>query len=380
MVAVSHVLTIHLAPAGQGMKLGRERLGGRVVDERGTGIGGAQVRVTQVAPGPGSLPAIFATTDEDGRFALEGLDPGEVELAVSHDSFAPATQLARAGRTDLVLTLAAGGTLSGRVVDQAGAPVVSFTVLVAARKGLRRPLVATRSVVDAEGKFEIGHLAPGDYALTVAARGFAPAEEASATAPGEVTIHLARGGAVAGHVTSKGGAPVAWARVMLESGGGASIAPANAGTVSGEDGRFLLTGVPAGQVTISVGASDHDVRLIGGIQVTNGVTAGPVDIELRPTAPGETPQLELVGIGVKLEAGDDAPVVKEVIAGGAAAEAGVVAGDHLLAVDGAKVAEVGLAGAVARIRGAEGTSVRITLRRGDGSTVELVITRRRIRT
>src|SRR6185295_17499166 len=107
---------------------------GRVVDERGAGVGGAQVRATPVTPGPDSQPALFATTDEDGRFGLDALDPGDVELAVSHDSFAPATQVARAGRTDVVLTLAAGGTLSGRVVDAAGAPVVSFTVLVAARK------------------------------------------------------------------------------------------------------------------------------------------------------------------------------------------------------------------------------------------------------
>jgi carboxyl-terminal processing protease len=72
--------------------------------------------------------------------------------------------------------------------------------------------------------------------------------------------------------------------------------------------------------------------------------------------------------------------VNGVIPGGAAEAAGVVPGDRVLAVDGAPVASIGLAGAISRIRGAEGTPVRITLRRADGTQVELVVVRRRMRT
>ena len=48
------------------------------------------------------------------------------------------------------------------------------------------------------------------------------------------------------------GGPIAYARVMREArGGGASIEPANAGTVTRADGTFELTGIPAGPLAIS---------------------------------------------------------------------------------------------------------------------------------
>jgi len=67
-----------------------------------------------------------------------------------------------------------------------------------------------------------------------------------------------------------------------------------------------------------------------------------------------------------------------VIPDGGAANAGIVAGDEVLAVDGLPTTELGIDGAVAKIRGVEGTTVTVTLRRG-GKPVQLVVTRKKLR-
>jgi C-terminal processing protease CtpA/Prc len=63
--------------------------------------------------------------------------------------------------------------------------------------------------------------------------------------------------------------------------------------------------------------------------------------------------------------------------GGGAAAAGVVPGDRIASIDGTPVADLGEAGAVARIRGVPNTTLALGVRRA-GGVVTLVITRARI--
>jgi C-terminal processing protease CtpA/Prc len=56
-----------------------------------------------------------------------------------------------------------------------------------------------------------------------------------------------------------------------------------------------------------------------------------------------------------------------------------VPGDLLLAVDGRTIAETGFEGAVQRIRGAEGTTVVLRVRRADGRESDVVATRTPVR-
>lgn len=108
---------------------------------------------------------------------------------------------------------------------------------------------------------------------------------------------------------------------------------------------------------------------------TEGAVLGPLTITLRPVAPGETPTLELVGIGVSLSADPDGLRVERMFPSSGAAAAGVVVGDHIIAVEGTGVDSLGLDGAIARIRGAPGTFVRLTLRRDD-KDLELSVERK----
>ena len=88
-----------------------------------------------------------------------------------------------------------------------------------------------------------------------------------------------------------------------------------------------------------------------------------------------------VGVGITVVAAADGSQyeVRAVTKGGPAEEAGVLAGDKILAVDGAAVSEIGADEATNRIRGEAGTTVVLTLER-EGETLDLTVERWRIQT
>ncbi len=73
-----------------------------------------------------------------------------------------------------------------------------------------------------------------------------------------------------------------------------------------------------------------------------------------------------VGIGVTIQSREDGYLdIVQVTAAGSAEQAGVLPGDVLIAADGRDCAEIGLTETKNQIRGEEGTSVTLTLLRGD---------------
>ena len=87
--------------------------------------------------------------------------------------------------------------------------------------------------------------------------------------------------------------------------------------------------------------------------------------------------MEMVGIGAQVGGKGDAIEIRAVMPGGGAAEAGLGAGDLVLAVDGVTLAEIGsLAEAVERLRGPEGTSVVLLVQRAAGGSPAPVTVRR----
>ncbi|MFH1650749.1 MAG: S41 family peptidase [Chloroflexota bacterium] len=85
------------------------------------------------------------------------------------------------------------------------------------------------------------------------------------------------------------------------------------------------------------------------------------------------------GIGAHVTIRDDRLTVIAPIAGSPAEEAGILPGDAILEVDGVATANLSLAEAVLKIRGPEGTPVRLLiLHEGAADPLEIVITRARV--
>ncbi|WP_164021186.1 carboxypeptidase regulatory-like domain-containing protein [Pyxidicoccus trucidator] len=367
-----------------------EVLAGRVVDEAGTPIASAGVQAEyprgQRLPGAEAGDVSEAMTDADGRFLLEHLPPGRYDVyAAILGRMSTTLSNVEAGRRDLVLTLARGARLTGRVRDERGAPVASFQLELQLHRGpLEREGGAALTVVDPEGRFTVEGLAPGTYTLRVAAHGLAPAAPTVNVAPGAteagpVEITLSPGVRLEGQVVKpKGGGPIAGARVQVEHGlYGATLATVF-DAMTDASGHFTVDGLAAGTVSLSVSATGHDTRIVD--RVTVGPGAPPLaPIELTAVADGGTERVEMVGIGTVLGPRDDALVLGQVIPSGGAHEAGLKPGDAIVSIDGTPVVEMGFPTAVQRIRGPEGSRVLLGLRRAGRSEVEDVwVVRRKL--
>lgn len=386
----SRRLTIRLregAPAAV-----RESISGQVLGPTGAPLEGAQVMARPKRPGPDALlPSPEVISGPDGRFELSGLDPGRYDVFAVHPEFVSARAPdVLAGTRDLLLTLAAGTTVVGRVMQaEDDAPIPAFVVSLSRRLGpLQRETVRTLTVLDAEGRFEVRGVAPGPYVLTAAAFGRAPSPEQEldvkpAPAVTRAEVRLAKGVTLVGQVLERGTRrPITDARVTLEGRypEGTSAVPAVSSTSTDGQGRFTLVGLSPGERSLTVVAASHHGRIVSGVQIPDSGDPDPVEIELSPVEKGEEPELELAGIGAVLSAQGDAMVINKVVPSGGAAEVGLAVGDGILRIDGRPVTDLGFEGCIQRIRGPEGTKVALWVRRAsDGTEREWWVPRRLVR-
>lgn len=390
-VQVSRTVTIRLSREGASSD---RRIAGRVLGPSEEAIEGALIVARHTArpsSAEGELhPPLEATTDDRGRFVLEGADAGSYRLVVTAAGFARLVhERVESGTEDLVLHLAHEGRIVVRARDAAThAPVPALTVVITRAIGpLAEETLAIESSYDAEGQLEIGGLPPGPCAVLATSPGYAlsapvRAVISASSEPAHVEIELDRGGTITGRVVSEEGrGALEGARATLEGaiGSGASAVPLESSALTDAEGRFTLAGVPPGVRSVAIWAADHHGRLRSGLVVARGETLDLGEIDLAPVGEGERPQLELAGIGAVLSAEGDAMVIGRVIEGGGAAERGLVPGDAILEVEGVPVVDLGFAGTIERIRGPEGTEVRLRVRREDGSIEQIAVPRRRVR-
>lgn len=356
---------------------------GRVVGPGDAAIEGAVVQA--FVPRRGDHASGQAVSDEDGRFAVRGLDPMAHMLIATHPDH-PRTRLfgVAIGQPDVVLRMPAGLQVTGRVVDGSGSPVPAFTVVARrASGGLRRTTVASVSSYDPSGRFVVtGLTEDGTYELTASARGMPPSTSVSTTPGSDVTLTLEAGGRLAGTVRDSEGVGIEGARVQLTGylGRGSSAAPLEVQTRSDAGGRFALDGVGTEPRSIRVSAEGFHERLLSNLTVAAGETRR-VDVVLETVAEGEEPRTELAGIGAILRPGSEFLVVLRVVPGGGAQSAGLRRGDRILSVDGTPVTDLGFGGSLERIRGEVGTVVRLEVRpMGEEAARMYAITRVTVRT
>ncbi|MGZ6070167.1 MAG: carboxypeptidase regulatory-like domain-containing protein [Myxococcaceae bacterium] len=355
-------------------------LGGRVVDDRGAPVPDAVVTLgvsRRPREGGSVLPAPVAA-DAQGRFRFEAV-PAQVGWAQARAGDLLSERVGvEPGQAEVVLTVHPGGVLAGRVVHADGRPATAFALqLVRLRRG--EPS-RTLSVVDPDGQWEVRGLASGAWELQALAADSGPSERVRVELPAspgarvEKELRLRGGRRLSGVVrdmTSR--VPIAGARVAMESSPGEDSVLVRTGTFTAADGAFQLEGVPDTPVSVSVEADRYNRRIV---TVARGRTQ--VEVSLRPLVADQTPTTDLVGIGAVVNRTEDGLVLGNLVASGGAAAAGLHPGDVVLRVDGLTVAELGFTDAVQRLRGEEGTMVRLEVRRADGTTAIVDVPRRPI--
>lgn len=274
-----HALQLTLQDAGL--------LRGTVVDENGTALAGARVAVEAGA----SLAAAATTTDASGRFQLDQVGPGLVQVEAR---WAPSSGTPRVAKQQVelhpgqatewhaVLGASTAHQLQGVLVDKGGRPLVGWSVL-AHQRGTPSPVTVTGG----DGAFRI----PLPPQRSVDLRAFAPGRRPRTFADA-VLREVDSGATGVRFVAARGDFGSARGRVQLANGAGV---PAEVrcwhqqrseyvALQAGEDGVLHLRELPAGTIDFelhhpgAVRAVRSDVRIEAGGEVDLGV------IELQPGA------------------------------------------------------------------------------------------------
>ena len=169
------------------------------------------------------------------------------------------------------IPLGRGVTVAGRVTDEAGLPLADADVMIPGaemQRASRRtvPRVGpghTKSAAD--GTFTVTGVEPGEAQLTVRATGYVPFRKTlQAEGTINVDVQLGRGLSISGLVT-RGGKPLEGAQVNAST---SAVGGEHQGATTGEDGRFVLSGLVSARVTISAYFEDQhaEVRDVDPVQ------------------------------------------------------------------------------------------------------------------
>ncbi|MCC7539684.1 MAG: carboxypeptidase regulatory-like domain-containing protein [Deltaproteobacteria bacterium] len=385
---------------------------GRVVDARGFPIAGAVIveldRPRDVPDGlPGEptgatigvddehagpiqeAPAGLATSREDGTFEI-ALAPGRTAvLDIDHRDHAPRRmRVDPASRDDIRVVLDPAATVrlslesdEGRAI--AGASIVARPIEPAETPDVR---VEVRASSRRDGGAELTRVATGAWSVSIAAEGHAAVERRiDVTADGSYardvelgSIVLARAGRVRGEVVDAQGEPVAGAIVAVGEVPRLvrALSVPDGVAVTDARGRFLLRGVEAGERTVR---ARHRVAGEGAsapLRVAPGETVDDVRVTLAAPESAEGARgddaTDGAQVAIGVEERDGRVVVSDVVPDSAAAEAGIRAGDVLVAVDGDRVVDV--AGARRRLARFPRRRAELVLER-DGRSFEVSVAR-----
>lgn len=237
-------------------------------------------------------PAELVITDDDGRFAFDGL-----RLAVPHTVAAQATGQAAAATVagivpspdatsgaDVDVRLRRPATLRLRWVPPDGiAPPTFWNVGWTAATP---PVPPTRSDIDGDGRIRLLDVVPGRVLVFAETVGFLPAATFVDVAEGatiEVDLPLSTGATVAGTVVDVGGAPLADASVAIGRAGddvAESLAPIR--TTTDGSGRFAVSGVWPGPVLLNVRWTGRDGRAAGTFHIPATAPVRDLRVVLQP--------------------------------------------------------------------------------------------------
>ncbi|HYK00801.1 MAG TPA: carboxypeptidase regulatory-like domain-containing protein [Thermoanaerobaculia bacterium] len=255
---------------------------GRVV-RGGTGVEG--VNINAFATGTSTS----AVTAQDGSFTLSGLSAGSLRVMLrKEDDFIQEMRNLTAPSRDVVIELAGGGRVTGRVVDKAsGKALTSFQAGISASRGGGGMMMMAppqlRDFNSEDGSFTLENVPAGAMSLVATAPGYASSrlnvtvEEGKTL--GDVELALDAGVRLTGRVTGPNGAPLADVSVRVQPSptGAFSMRGAESSAVTDTDGEYSLEALPAGEETI---AFTHASYLTSRKQVTLKGRETKLDVQL----------------------------------------------------------------------------------------------------
>jgi len=177
----------------------------RALDSRGGPVAGARILARRTDSPALETRGSFTQcrTDAEGRCRLDDIEPGRYEVSAQSEDkgHAEASVTAKAGGNALDLVFPPGVEVSGRVTDEAGAPVPAASLSL---QPLERG-TAFSAISNADGSFRFPAVGDGTFRLSGNAPGFA-----GTSAPGDVRVagqeirgldlRLSRGATLTGRV------------------------------------------------------------------------------------------------------------------------------------------------------------------------------------
>jgi uncharacterized GH25 family protein len=230
-------------------------IAGRIV-RGGSGVEG--VYLTAFAQGMNAT----AVTAPDGSFTLSGLAAGSLRVMIrKEDDFIQDMRTLTAPSRDVVIELAGGGRVTGRVMDKAtGKAVTAFQAGVSTSRGgggmmmMMPPQMQEFSSED--GSFTLENVPAGAMVLVANAAGYASTRlnvkvEEGKTLSG-VELPLDAGVRLAGRVTGPNGTPLGDVTVRLQPSptGAFAMRGVDSSSVTDQNGDYTLEALPAGEETV----------------------------------------------------------------------------------------------------------------------------------
>ena len=253
----------------------------------GSGIAGVTVYVQSAygtaIPGRGTFSA---TTDSNGNFKIDGIEPGNYTLAAYRTGFVRATSnpgvvFVVEGDTlqqaSLTMTPSSPGSITGSVKDSSGTGVASAAVNFTSTDGQNYT-----TTTDSNGNYSLGSVAPSTYTGTATKTGFtsqtpSPIVIASNT-PTVVNFVLQPGpGTLIGRVLDPNGKPITGASVFVSSGSPAKII---ATLTTDATGTYTSTTLTGGTYTLTATAAGFGTSGAVSVTITGGNTTTVPDIQL----------------------------------------------------------------------------------------------------
>jgi hypothetical protein len=261
-------------------------ISGRVVADDGQPMGSVEVIAIGVSKSPIAGGMQMTSCDAEGNFKMTGLSHGVYSIVAQAPGYVSVQDLSRKYRVgeSVIIRMARGGVITGRVTDEFGEPVVGVPVSadrVADSEGKPDKSAPTMSemyssrTTDDRGVYRIYGLEAGAYVVgvNVASPIFAGMGRTSREPP---TYHPSSPRGAAVEVNLRGAEEVSGVDIRARGGRGRSIS----GTVSGEtQGEGLINGV----AVMLYGAADKHIAgattLIGGqIFSLRGVEDGEYEL------------------------------------------------------------------------------------------------------